>query len=90
MADISTKYMGMKLKSPIIAASSGLTNSLQDIKEIEKFGAGAVVLKSLFEEEINIEMKKSLAEMSRPGTLYPEIYLLYPEMAHSSFCRPFQ
>jgi dihydroorotate dehydrogenase (fumarate) len=74
MADLSTKYMGMKLRSPIIAASSGLTNSLQDFKEIEKYGAGAIVVKSLFEEEINIEMEKSLAEMNRPGTLYPEIY----------------
>ncbi len=74
MADLSTKYMGLSLRSPIIAASSGLTNSLQDLKEIEKFGAGAVVLKSLFEEEINIELQKSMAEMNRPGTLYPEIY----------------
>ncbi|MFH1050164.1 MAG: dihydroorotate dehydrogenase-like protein [bacterium] len=74
MADLSTKYMGFNLRSPIIAASSGLTNSLQDLKEIEKFGAGAVVLKSLFEEEINIELQKSLTEMNRPGTLYPEIY----------------
>jgi dihydroorotate dehydrogenase (fumarate) len=74
MADLTTKYMGLNLRNPIIAASSGLTNSLQDIKDIEKFGAGAVVLKSLFEEEINIELQKSLSEMNRPGTLYPEIY----------------
>jgi len=74
MADLSTKYMGFNLRSPIIAASSGLTNSIQDLKEIEKYGAGAVVLKSLFEEEINIELQKSLSEMNRPGTLYPEIY----------------
>jgi len=74
MVDLSTKYMGMNLKSPIIAASSGLTNSLQDLKEIEKYGAGAVVIKSLFEEEINNELLKSLANMNKPVTLYPEIY----------------
>lgn len=74
MVDLTTKYMGMNLRSPIIAGSSGLTNSLQDLKEIEKYGAGAVVLKSLFEEEINIELQKQVAEMNRPGTLYPEIY----------------
>ena len=74
MTDLSTKYMGFNLRSPIIAASSGLTNSLQDLKEIEKYGAGAIVLKSLFEEEINIELQKSINHMNRPGTLYPEIY----------------
>lgn len=74
MSEISTKYMGFNLRSPIIAASSGLTNSIQDIKELYKFGAGAIVLKSIFEEEINIEMKKSLDQMNRPGTIYPEIY----------------
>lgn len=74
MADLSTKYMGFNLRSPIIAASSGLTNSLQDIKEIEKYGAGALVLKSLFEEEINIEMQKSLSQMNKPGNNKLEIY----------------
>lgn len=74
MKNIETTYMGLKLKSPIIAASSGLTNSLENIVEMEKYGAGAVVLKSLFEEEIQIEMNKNLLDMARPGTLYPEIF----------------
>lgn len=74
MPDLSTKYMGLNLKSPIIAGSSGLTNSVKDIMEIEKYGAGAVVLKSLFEEEIIHELEKNQLEMLRPGTLYPEIF----------------
>lgn len=72
--DLSTKYLGLELSSPIIAGSSGLTNSVKDIKEIEEHGAGAVVLKSLFEEEIEHELQKSQQEMNRPGTLYPEIF----------------
>ena len=72
--DLSTKYLGLELKSPIIAGSSGLTNSVEEIKEIEKHGAGAVVLKSLFEEEITHELEKSQQEMNKPGTLYPEIF----------------
>jgi len=44
--------MGLNLKSPIIVGSSGLTNSVQKIKELEANGAGAVVLKSLFEEQL--------------------------------------
>ncbi len=63
MPDISTIYLGLKLKSPIIAASSGLTNSLEDIKKIESAGAGAIVLKSLFEEEIITDMDRQLNQM---------------------------
>jgi dihydroorotate dehydrogenase (fumarate) len=50
--NISVNYMGLNLKSPIIVGSSGLTNSVQKIKELEANGAGAVVLKSLFEEQL--------------------------------------
>ncbi len=53
MADLSTTYMGLKLKNPIIAGSCGLTNSVSHIIDFEKNGAAAVVLKSLFEEQIN-------------------------------------
>ena len=55
MMDLSVKYMGLTLKSPIIVGSSGLTNNLDKIKELEKNGAGAVVLKSLFEEQLTHE-----------------------------------
>lgn len=74
MPDLSTQYMGLKLKSPIIAASSGLTNSVKDIQEFENLGIGAVVVKSIFEEEITLEMSKALAQTQRPSTLYPEIF----------------
>ncbi len=57
MANITTHYMGLELSSPIIVGSSGLTNSLKNIKEAEEKGAGAVVLKSLFEEQIIHEGK---------------------------------
>lgn len=55
MVDLSTKYLGIKLKNPIIVGSSGLTSSAEKIKDLEKNGAGAVVLKSIFEEEISFE-----------------------------------
>lgn len=74
MPDLSTQYMGLKLKSPIIAASSGLTNSVKDIQEFEQMGIGAVVLKSIFEEEITLEMNKAIAQVQRPATIYPEIF----------------
>jgi dihydroorotate dehydrogenase (fumarate) len=53
MAKLSVKYLGLDLRSPLIVGSSGLTSSLGYLKEAEDNGAGAVVLKSLFEEQIN-------------------------------------
>ncbi|TLX72255.1 dihydroorotate dehydrogenase-like protein [Labilibacter sediminis] len=77
MPDLSTSYMGLKLKSPLIASSSGLTNSLQDIIELEKHGVGAVILKSLFEEEIVTEMEHQLHKMHSENYLYPETMEFY-------------
>ena len=67
MVDLSTEYLGMKLKNPVIAGSSGLTNSVKSIKELEENGAGAVVLKSIFEEEIAFEYEDILKEAESKG-----------------------
>jgi dihydroorotate dehydrogenase (fumarate) len=80
MPDFSTVYMGLKLPSPIIASSSGLTNSLQDIIELEKHGAGAIVLKSLFEEEIVTKMEHNLPRMLSENYLYPESLGFYESL----------
>jgi dihydroorotate dehydrogenase (fumarate) len=56
MANLETKYLGLKLKSPIVVGSSELNNSVEKIKKHEKAGAGAVVLKSLFEEQILMDI----------------------------------
>ena len=56
MNKITTKYLGLELKSPVILSSSGLTSSLQRIKDAEAAGVGAVVLKSIFEEQIMNEV----------------------------------
>jgi dihydroorotate dehydrogenase (fumarate) len=67
MVDLATEYLGMKLKNPVIAGSSGLTNSVKSIKELEESGAGAVVLKSIFEEEIAFEYEDILKEAESKG-----------------------
>ena len=56
MTNLETQYLGLKLKNPLVAASSGLTGSIDKIKELEEAGIGAVVLKSIFEEQINNEV----------------------------------
>jgi len=63
MIDLSTKYMGLELKNPLIIGSCGLTNSVESIQELAKNGAGAVVLKSLFEEQILLAIKQSGSEI---------------------------
>jgi dihydroorotate dehydrogenase (fumarate) len=55
MIDLSCKYLGLQLKNPIIVGSSGLTSSVANLKTIAQKGAGAVVLKSIFEEQIKYE-----------------------------------
>jgi dihydroorotate dehydrogenase (fumarate) len=52
MADLRTRYLGMELRSPLVASSSPLTGSLDGLQRLEAAGAGAVVLPSLFEEEL--------------------------------------
>lgn len=72
MADLSTNYMGLQLRNPIIVGSSGLTNTVDKIVEIEKAGAGAVVLKSLFEEQIMFHTHKAVTQSEAGGYIYPE------------------
>jgi dihydroorotate dehydrogenase (fumarate) len=60
MADLAVKYMGLSLKSPLIVGSSGLTNTAEDVKKCEAAGAGAVILKSIFEEQIHSEVHQEM------------------------------
>lgn len=71
MANLETTYLGLQLKNPLVAASSGLTSSVEKIKELEKAGIGAVVLKSIFEEQINNEVT-SMLEKDQQNMDYPE------------------
>jgi dihydroorotate dehydrogenase (fumarate) len=69
--DLSTTYMGVKIANPIIVASSGLTSSADGVKECADAGAGAVVLKSLFEEQI-VTGKDALINQD-------DMYFWYPQ-----------
>ncbi len=65
--DISTTYLGLTLPSPVIAGSSGLTGSVDKITAFARHGAGAVVLKSIFEEEIYFEEEDIIKEAEAEG-----------------------
>ena len=85
MADLNTIYLGMELRNPVIAGSSGLTNNVENLKELEKYGAGAVVLKSIFEEQILMETNKEV-QASEIG-IHPEAvgYLTTMTKEHSIY-----
>lgn len=57
MIDLTTQYLGFNLKNPVIASASPITNSLSGIKRLEDNGIAAIVLHSLFEEQVNHEQK---------------------------------
>ncbi len=57
MLDLSTVYLGHKLRNPIVASSSSLTNTPEKVKQLEDAGVGAVSLRSIFEEEIEGEIE---------------------------------
>jgi dihydroorotate dehydrogenase (fumarate) len=61
MANISTRFFGLNLKSPVIAASSSMTGHVEQVLRLAEAGAGAVVLKSIFEEEIYAELQEELS-----------------------------
>lgn len=62
MADLRTTYMGLQLRNPIIVASSPLTSNIDSLLACEKAGAGAVVIKSIFEEQISADALKDTSK----------------------------
>jgi len=75
MANLQTTYLGIPIKNPLVAASSGLTASVSKIKELEKNGIAAVVLKSIFEEQITSEVNQELSKSIDEGVHNAEAYI---------------
>ncbi|MFC2138755.1 dihydroorotate dehydrogenase-like protein [Bacteroidota bacterium] len=73
MADLSTTYLGIQLKNPIIIGSCDLTASIDNIVNLEKNGAGAIVLKSIFEEEILLEADDKLKKAKENKLIYSQL-----------------
>lgn len=83
MIDLSTKYLGLELKNPIIAGASRLTAHMDSIKKIEESGAGAMVIKSLFEEEIQLERLKLDQDLEKYSERHPEMISIFPRLEHA-------
>lgn len=79
MNKLSVKYLGIELKSPLIVSSSRLTSNLDNLRHAEEYGAGAVVLKSLFEEQINYYISTVSANADYPES---DDYISYYLRSH--------
>ncbi|MEN8155667.1 MAG: dihydroorotate dehydrogenase-like protein [Bacteroidota bacterium] len=81
--DLSTSYMGLQLKSPIIVGSSGLTENIENSIAYEKAGAGAIVLKSLFEEQILHDVDEQRLNNMYGSFSDQEYYAMYYSKKHN-------
>lgn len=79
--DLTTKYLGLTLRSPLVPAASPLSIELDNLKQMEAVGAGAVILESLFEEQLRAD-RAELAERLEQGTeSFAEALSYFPEPA---------
>ncbi len=79
MMDLSTTYLGLKLQNPIVAAASPLSTDIDTIKQLEDAGAGAVVLHSLFEEQLSYEAEELTHYLRHGAESFPEALSYFPE-----------
>ncbi len=83
MADLSTTFMGIKLKNPIILGASNLVTKPEVVKELEEAGIAAIVYKSLFEEQIQLESLQLDEDLNEYANRNSEMGRLFPDMVHA-------
>ncbi len=81
MIDLSTTYLGLKLKNPLVVSDSPLTEDIENVKKMESAGAGAIVMHSLFEEQITMESHELDRHLSQGEDSYAESLSYFPDMA---------
>ena len=82
--DLSTRYLGLELSSPLVASASPLTGNVDSLRRLEDAGASAVVLPSLFEEQIEHEEMATHDLMLYGAEMSPEASGFFPEVPRSS------
>jgi dihydroorotate dehydrogenase (fumarate) len=84
MPDLSTTYLGLKLRNPIVASSSSLTGGVERIKKLEGAGVAAVVLKSLFEEQLLLDEQRIEQTLERTTDVHPESLTFYENIPYDT------
>jgi dihydroorotate dehydrogenase (fumarate) len=85
MIDMSAKYMGLSLKSPLVASSSPLWANVDNVKKAEDAGAGAVVLQSLFEEQVVLEQQQHNTYLQKGTEQFAESLTYLPDLGNYKF-----
>jgi len=80
MSDLSTKYLGLNLKSPLLASASPLCESVDNIKRLEDHNIAAVVLPSLFEEQLDLDSASIDSDLVRGAESFPESANFFPDL----------
>lgn len=82
MADLKTTYMGIPLANPLVVGACSLSRSVDSIKALEAAGAGGLVIKSLFEEQVQIEEDEFERKLSATDGIDAEAQSYFPKLAH--------
>jgi dihydroorotate dehydrogenase (fumarate) len=80
MIDFSTKYLGMDLKGPVVVSSTPLSEPIDNVRRMEDCGAAAIVLHSLFEEQLALESRALDDDLSRGTESFPESLGYLPDL----------
>jgi dihydroorotate dehydrogenase (fumarate) len=80
MSDLTTQYLGLSLKTPLVASACPVTESVSNIRELEDAGIGAVVLPSLFEEQLELESRTLDEDLWRGAESFPESQSVLPDL----------
>ncbi len=80
MIDLSTRYLGLRLANPLVVSASPLCESIDNIRKMEEAGAAAVVLHSLFEEQIDVEGEQLDRYLSHGTESYAESLSYFPDL----------
>ena len=78
MANLKTKYMGLDLKNPVIVGANSMTMNVDNLKRMEEAGASAIVYKSLFEEQIQLENLELHEQLTEYEDRNAEMITLFP------------
>lgn len=82
---LSTPYLGLQLDNPFMAGASPLADDLGAVKRLEDAGAAAIVMYSLFEEQIFLELERAASYIDRPAESFPEALSYFPRTEDFKF-----
>lgn len=82
MSKLTTQHMGVALKSPLILGASNLVNNLDKLKQAEEAGVGAIIYRSLFEEQIQLEDYEMSSQLEAYDERNAEMINLFPKIEH--------